>query len=122
MYILAIVLFLIAGWPIFMGWKAMVTETSSFLKVEDRGRKEAGVFGLTGAFILAIAAYILTTQPIVVTIVGIDSVGWGIMMWAIAVITGAMCGLALFSKTKLAFWVDNQRWPSDEENTNRNMS
>lgn len=118
MYILSVVLFLIAIWPIYAGWRALITERPTFFVKSDDARKESGVFGLTGSAIMAIAGYILCHQPNVYLFGGPtrpDSFGCGAMMFMVAGITFGMCGLCWFTKTKLAFWIDNRRWPSDEE-------
>ena len=115
MYILSAVLFLISGWFSAIGWKVMMSENYIRLTGVDL-RRRAGIFGIIGAVVMATAGYILANQLNVYVIPRqIDSHGCGYIMIAFAVITFGMCGLTWFSKTKIAFWIDNRRWPTDEE-------
>jgi len=119
MYILSAVLFLISGWFTFVGWKAMMSENYAHL-IGINLRRRAGIFGIIGAVIMATAGYILANKPNIYVIPRqLDSHGCGYIMIALAVVTFAMCGLTWFSNTKFAFWVDNRRWPTDEENAKR---
>jgi len=44
-----------------------------------------------------------------------DGFGCGMMATVVAVVSGGMSGLCWFSSTRLAFYLDNRRWPTAEE-------
>ena len=114
MYILVIVLSLIACGFSFVGWRALIFEDFKFFSKKNNWKRESGIFGLTGSIIMFLAGYILVHQPDVWLRFG-DSRGLGWIMGFVSIITFGMCGLAWFSKTKLAFLIDNRRWPTEEE-------
>lgn len=119
MYIFSTILFLVGIALAFVGCRAMFSEGRPvlFAVFYQDWRTEAGIFGITGAIAMALAGYILGSQKnIYYKWCDCDTVGISYLPWVLAVVTFGMCGLCWFSKTKLAFWIDNRRWPTDEEN------
>ncbi len=117
MYSLSIILFVVALYPIYLGWKALIFETTRAFSHND-WQKESGFFGITGSIVMAMSGYTLMNEPntyIWNSPNGMDLKGVACVIYMIATITFIMCGLAWFSKTKIAFWIDNSRWPNKGE-------